>query len=203
MTNLLVNLSTHPLVNFKNPMDIFLVRHTRVDVPPGTCYGWTDVPLCDTFPQEATQTQQELAPQGPFDAVFSSPLTRARRLAAFCGYTHPIVDHRLKEMHMGDWEMRRFEDIDDENLQRWYADYMNVSTTNGEGFPQFYARVTAFLDHLRQQPFRRVAIFSHGGVLLCAGIYAGLFSTQHAFEHLAPFGGILHIQLSPYSEESL
>lgn len=33
-------------------MKLYLVRHTRVDVPSGICYGQTDVPLADSFETE-------------------------------------------------------------------------------------------------------------------------------------------------------
>ncbi len=33
-------------------MEVILIRHTSVDVPPGVCYGQTDVPLKPTFEQE-------------------------------------------------------------------------------------------------------------------------------------------------------
>ena len=39
-------------------MIITLIRHTSVDVPPGVCYGQTDVPLKDTFVQEAAVTKK-------------------------------------------------------------------------------------------------------------------------------------------------
>ena len=57
-------------------MDIVLIRHTSVGVPKGTCYGWSDVPVAETFEQEAAVTKSNLG-DGAFDAVFSSPLTRA------------------------------------------------------------------------------------------------------------------------------
>ena len=41
-------------------MEVILVRHTSVDVPKGTCYGWTDVPVRDTFEQEAQATKHAL-----------------------------------------------------------------------------------------------------------------------------------------------
>ena len=37
-------------------MEVILIRHTSVDVPPGVCYGQTDVPLKPTFEQEAAIT---------------------------------------------------------------------------------------------------------------------------------------------------
>ncbi|HEY9551184.1 MAG TPA: alpha-ribazole phosphatase [Prevotella sp.] len=178
-------------------MKIVLIRHTRVDVPQGTCYGWSDVPVAETFTTEATEVKRCLQPYGTFDAVFSSPLTRARKLACFCGYPEPQTDERLKEMNMGDWEMQRYEDIEktDASIFDWYNDYMHLPTTNGESFPQLYSRVAHFLDELQTHSYRQVAVFAHGGVLVCAGIYGGLFSREHAFDHLVPYGGIEVIKI--------
>ena len=176
-------------------MEIILVRHTSVAVAKGTCYGWTDVALSDTFEQEATLTRTALLAYAPFDAAYSSPLSRATRLASFCGFENATIDPRLREMHMGDWEMQRFDEIVDDNLQCWYADYMNVRTTNGEGFPDIYARVSSFLNQLKTQTHRRVVVFAHGGVLIGAGIYAGLFKRENAFDNLTPFGGLLKITI--------
>lgn len=174
-------------------MEVILVRHTSVDVPKGTCYGWTDVPVRDTFEQEAAETLGNLRKHFPFDAAFTSPLTRARKLATFCGFPDAVCDDRLKEMNMGDWEMHLYDEIKDPHLKEWYDDYMNQSTTGGESFPQLYARVAQFLDELRQKDFRRVVIFSHGGVLISAGLYAGLYDEDSAWDHLVPHGGILKI----------
>ena len=175
-------------------MDIVLIRHTSVGIEKGTCYGWSDVPVADTFETEAAITKQNLG-STEFDAVFSSPLTRARKLAAYCGYENPQIDDRLKEMNMGDWEMKKFDEIQDENLQKWYDDYMHLAATNGESFPILYARVSSFLDEIKSRPYKNVAVFAHGGVLICAGIYGKLFSEEDCFKHLVPFGGIERIRI--------
>ena len=54
-------------------MEVILIRHTSVDVPKGVCYGQTDVPLRDSFEEEASITAQQLQ-NDVFDAVFTSPL---------------------------------------------------------------------------------------------------------------------------------
>lgn len=54
----------------------------------------------------------------------------------------------------------------------WYADYLNVAATGGESFAMQYRRVSDFLDELKGKPYQRVAVFAHGGVLICAQIYA-------------------------------
>ncbi|MGM9734573.1 MAG: alpha-ribazole phosphatase [Prevotella sp.] len=179
-------------------MDIIMVRHTRVGVPKGICYGWSDVPVADTFEEEAANTKkqfEEILKESAPDIVFSSPLTRARKLAAYCGYDNPLLDNRLKEMNMGEWEMQRYDEIKDDALQMWYNDYMHLRATGGEGFPDLYKRVSAFFDELRTKEYRRVAIFAHGGVLLCAGIYAGLFPAEGCFEHLVECGGIQRLSV--------
>ena len=176
-------------------MQVVLIRHTSVAVPRGTCYGQTDVPVSDTFEQEAEQTLRNLQPFMPFDAVYSSPLTRARKLAAYCGYPTPTVDARLMEMNMGQWEMQLYDEIQDPHLQAWYQDYMHLPTTGGEAFPDLRARVASFLDQLRQQEHERVAVFAHGGVLVAAGLYAGLYTEENAWNHLVPFGGLITIEL--------
>lgn len=175
-------------------MKVTLIRHTSVDVPKGVCYGQTDVPVAASFPEEAEMTKSRLEGK-VFDKVFCSPLTRARLLAEYCGHYDYTTDKRLLEMNMGDWEMKRYDDIKDDNLQKWYDDYMHVATTNGESFPMVYERVAGFLDELKQKPYRQVAIFAHCGVLLCAGIYGGLFKEEGCFEHTVEYGGIEEIEI--------
>ena len=123
-------------------MRVYLVRHTRTEVPPGICYGWSDVDVADTFPQEAADVRRHLSGI-EFDQAYTSPLRRAVKLADYCGFTTAIRDDRLKEMNMGRWEMQSYDKIDDPALQEWYKDYMHLPATGGESFP----------DLKRQQPY--------------------------------------------------
>jgi len=175
-------------------MKVTMIRHTSVAVPKGTCYGWSDIDVADTFEQEAEATRQRIA-HCHFDQAFTSPLRRARLLAAWCGHADATPDDRLKEMNMGEWEMQRWDDIRDEALQRWYDDYMHLPATGGESFPMLYARVADFLDELRRQPWHHVAVFAHGGVAVAAGIHAGLWSADNAFAHQPPYGGVVELVL--------
>ena len=127
-------------------MEIVLIRHTSVDVPPGVCYGQTDVPLKPSFEQEAAVTKENLKVYLPFDHVYTSPLTRCVRLASYCGYPDAERDRRIMEINFGDWEMKPFDRNDDPRLQEWYADYLNVVATGGESFAMQYQRVSSFLD---------------------------------------------------------
>ena len=175
-------------------MEIILIRHTAVDVPPGTCYGQTDVPLKADFEEDAAVTREKLADFGPIDCAYTGPLSRCTRLAEFCGYGDAERDARLMEINFGDWEMQLFDAIADPRIQEWYDDYLNVPATGGESFMLLYKRVCDFLDELRTKPWNRVAIFTHGGVLLSAQVYAGLITPQEAFYHQTPYGGLVIIR---------
>ena len=176
-------------------MDVVLIRHTSVGVPKGTCYGWSDVPVADTFEAEASETKKNLG-SVKFDAVFSSPLTRAKKLAAYCGFDSPFIDERLKEMNMGEWEMKKFDEINDPQLQKWYDHYIDTPTTGGESFRDLYHRVSHFLNELRtHDEIHRVAIFAHGGVLICAQVFAGEIDIEKGMAHLTPYGGVIKINI--------
>ncbi|MBP6936631.1 alpha-ribazole phosphatase [Bacteroides sp.] len=180
-------------------MEVTLIRHTAVDVPLGVCYGQTDVPLKESFEQEALVVAENLRKQimaeGVFDEVYTSPLSRCTRLAVACGYADALRDDRLKELHFGEWEMQRFDAIRDPRIHEWFNDYYNVATTGGESFMMQYERVAAFLDEVKQQSCERVAVFSHGGVLVCAQIYAGVVEREQAFEALTSYGGMVRITI--------
>ena len=176
-------------------MEIYLIRHTSVDVPKGLCYGQSDVPLRPTFEIEAAVTKAKIE-SIHFDMAYTSPLSRCTRLAQYCGFGDATRDPRILELNFGDWEMHRFDEIADANLERWYADYLHVKATNGESFEDQYRRVADFLDELRQKPYEQVAIFAHGGILLNAQIYAGIIKPEEAFDALTPYGGIVKIELS-------
>ncbi len=176
-------------------MEVILIRHTAVDVPTGTCYGQTDVPLKSTFEEEAAVTKAALESCGPIDYAYTSPLSRCTRLAAYCGYADAERDPRILELNFGEWEMMLFDDISDPHLQEWYADHINTPVSGGESFMMQYLRVSNFLDELRTKPWQRVAVFAHGGVLVSAQVYAGLVTPETAFAALPPFGGLVRITL--------
>ena len=108
---------------------ITAIRHTRVDVPFGVCYGQTDVPLASTYVEElaAVQTQVDWY---QYDAIWCRPLKRCRRLAEDLFPRETILfDPRLMELNFGRWEMQRWDDISDTaDAKAWFADFVEVRT---------------------------------------------------------------------------
>jgi alpha-ribazole phosphatase len=178
-------------------MKIYMIRHTSVAVEPGVCYGQSDVDLRPTFEEEAAVSRSRIEGKH-FDHVYCSPLSRCVRLATACGYPDAQRDDRLKEINFGDWELQRFDDITDQTLEEWYKDYLNVRPPHGESFYDQLHRVSAFLEELRASATdkdEQVLIFAHGGVLICAQLFAGVVTPEHAVEALTPYGGMIEIEL--------
>ena len=98
-------------------------------------------------------------------------------------------------MNMGEWEMQLYDEIQDPHLQEWYDDYIHQPTTGGESFQQQYRRVANFLDELKGKPYQRVAIFAHAGVLISAGLHAGIYQWENAWSNLADYGGYITITI--------
>lgn len=168
-------------------MKITLIRHTRVAVEPGICYGWTDVDLAPSFETEATQVQKSIAEE-QFDAVYSSPLSRCRKLAEFCHFPHPILDDRLKELNFGNWEMKKWDEIADPTLPLWYNDWIHLSAGGAESYDTQCKRVAHFLDELRHSDYKHPLLFTHRGVIACAMVYAGLCSVEDSFRFEVDYG---------------
>lgn len=175
-------------------MEITLIRHTRVAIPPGIVYGATDVNVASTFEEEAQIVASHIRDK-KFDAVFCSPLTRCRKLAAFCGYPAPIIDERLKELNFGKWEMQAWNKIEDPLIEKWYADWVNIPAGGGESFHQQYLRVAGFLSEIKRETFDNVCLFAHSGTIRCARIYIGKTDFKSAFSDEIPFGDILTIHI--------
>lgn len=178
-------------------MRILFIRHTAVDVEPGTCYGQTDVPLKETFPEEAAIVKKKLQNE-PITAAYCSPLSRCVRLVKFCGFEHPIIDPRLKEMNFGEWEMKKYDEIDDPRLQLWYDDFLNFVPTCGESSMQQRDRLKSFLDDLKKRYADNtdvtIAVFTHGGIIIHAMTLLEGLTYPEAFARQPKYGDVVEFR---------
>lgn len=177
-------------------MEIYLIRHTSVDVTPGYCYGNTDVETKSSFEDEAECVKNKLTGIS-FDRVYTSPLTRAVKLASYCGYEDAIRDARLKELNFGEWEMKNYDELyaNDPRFKRWSNNYMVERCPGGESFNDMHDRVSAFIDETRKKGYDRVAAFCHGGILASAMLIAGKVNKDELFSHIPPYGSVISIEV--------
>lgn len=180
---------------------ITFIRHTSVDVPRGVCYGRTDVPLASSFAEEAEAVRQRLQPT-QFDSVFTSPLSRAVRLAAYCGYPHATKEARLLELDFGEWEMRDYDTLyhSDHRFAYWCEHYCNTATPHGESVEDQARRLAEFLSDLQARSTdnvdRHYAAFCHGGILAIALANSQCKPLHQAFENVPPYGSVVTMPLA-------
>ena len=127
-------------------MPLCLIRHTRVAVPPGLCYGQLDVPLASSFAEEAQAVRETLARQFPagLPPIWSSPSLRCRRLAETLDAPFQI-DPRLQELNFGTWEGRTWAELDSPEARHWGDNWQTAAPPQGESLDQLLARLRGFL----------------------------------------------------------
>ncbi len=147
-------------------MNLFVIRHTKVDVEPCICYGQSDVGVALSFHSEMEKIKRELF-EIPFDVVYSSPLFRCKTLAENIIQNNKIIfDERLKELNFGEWELKEWDDIYNSPKGKiWMENYQKLSTLNGESYPEMVERISSFYSELSSGRYENVAIFTHAGVI--------------------------------------
>lgn len=171
------------------------IRHTSLQVTPDLCYGQTDIKVSDTFNQEAEGVKSQLS-RHQYDAVFTSPLSRAEMLCHHCGYESIAVrDPRVMERNFGDWELKTWTEVE-ELVQNHpdrdsYVDHLGqIVPPNGETVEDLLARVHAFIQEVRMERYRRIAVFCHGGVINSARHFQGDVALDRLFVDVPPYGSI-------------
>lgn len=150
-------------------MEIYVIRHTRVSIENGTCYGQFDVPLEATFLQDIADIKNKLPDD--FDIIFSSPLKRCSLLAEHISSEKLVYNQSLMEMNFGTWENKTWDSIDQKLLNEWMDNFVSVKTPGGESLELLYERVIIFFEWLRTQKHKKVALITHAGVIRCIWAY--------------------------------
>ena len=175
-------------------MDIYLIRHTTPDIKKGICYGATDLPVANSFEEEATAVQQVLPPFTEKTLVISSPLQRCKQLAAFIAPPSKVeVDIRFKEISFGDWELQAWNAIDKSALKSWFSQFVAVGPPNGESFQAVHDRCMAAYQEAQSKAADQLWIVAHSGII--RAILANLQKSplKDAFKPHMDFGVVFKI----------
>lgn len=128
-------------------MKLFLLRHTSLDIGLDTFYGQTDVDVSPTFEDEVKIIKKKIIAE-EIDMrkikVFSSPLKRCLKLTQQLTQNYEI-DDRIKEMNLGDWEMKKMDSIPDDKKKEWENNLLTFKIPNGESNKEFLFRLKKFL----------------------------------------------------------
>ncbi len=153
-------------------MDLYLIRHPKVAVAPGICYGASNVGLAEDAADVAARLKLLLPPAC---SVVSSPLGRCRALADLLSPS-VAVEPALAEMDFGEWEMKDFDDIDPDLIDAWALDPYGFTPPGGESARDMAARAQAAFQDIRSVAGAGpLVIVAHGGPLRAiAGPLLGL-----------------------------
>ena len=133
-------------------MKLWLLRHARVVLPPGLCYGASDVPADEALTAEAAQAIAPLLPTGL--PVRVSDLGRAQRLHQALRAHRPDLgtaqtDPRIREMDFGTWEQTAWDAVPRAAFDTWMADFALHRFGGAESVHELMARVADALDDTR------------------------------------------------------
>lgn len=179
-------------------MNLYLVRHTQVDMTKGICYGHADVGLADTFPQELEVVKSNLEGVN-FDKVYCSPLKRCMALANEL-WNDITIDERIKEFNFGEWERVAWNDIyAQEHGKEWFDDYVNVVCPGGESFAMMLERVRNFIGDLPTDN-KNILIVTHAGIIRAFLMILKDYSVNQAFDTPVAYGQVMQMNIKNISE---
>lgn len=159
-------------------MELFLIRHPRVKIDAGICYGQSDVPLADSI-ADLGFLQQGLPEK--YDCIFTSPLRRCNTIAHQLNGSEIIIDDRLQELNFGNWELKQWNDIPIDLLDAWAADVEQFKIPGGESGYELHERVMQFFKTLMiRSDIKTAVVITHAGVIRCLLAYACRLALQEA-----------------------
>lgn len=149
-------------------MNIYLLRHTSLNVKENTFYGQTDLDVSINFSSELSKIKEKLLKYKIMKnkpLVFSSPLIRCKKLSEklFVSFK---TDSRLKELNFGDWEMKHISEISKSEIKNWEDDIINFQIPRGESNMMFFNRLKSFCDE-KIKLNRNIFIVAHAGSINC------------------------------------
>ncbi|MEM7109474.1 MAG: alpha-ribazole phosphatase family protein [Bacteroidota bacterium] len=171
-------------------MEIYLVRHSTPDIPPGVCYGQADIGVTESFEQEVGRLKNIL----PENArCYSSPLQRCVTMADHLSLDYEI-DERLMEMSFGDWEEKKWGAVDQEALNTWMTDFVAKKVPNGESFNDLISRAVDFWEELTatRAPGNYI-IYTHGGFIRAVVTHLLVMPPENLYRFHLDFASVTKI----------
>ena len=131
-------------------MRLFFLRHTSLKVEIDVFYGQTDLDVSDNFEEEVIIIKKKILnfniDTGSIK-IYSSPLKRCIKLTKRLTKNF-IIDERIKEMNLGDWEMKKMTSIPEREKLEWENNLLSFKIPNGESNEEFLKRLKSFLEDI-------------------------------------------------------
>jgi alpha-ribazole phosphatase len=143
-------------------MIVKVVRHTAVGIASDICYGQSDVALASTAFADISAVKAKLEYKN--EIIYSSPLKRCKLLAEALS-SDIRYDDRLKEINMGDWEMKKLSELDETSYKNWLANLGTYRPPRAETYTDVQTRVVDFFKEKIESGTQDTIIVAHDGVI--------------------------------------
>ena len=175
-------------------MEIYLIRHTTPAVEKGICYGQTDIALNEVLFAEEIKVIQSKIPDN-VEHFFTSPLQRCKKLTEQLNENY-TEDIRLIEFNFGDWENKNWNEINQEQLNFWMNDFVNVLTPNGENYKNLHQRTSGFIEELLETAHHKTAIVTHAGNIRSFISWVLDLPLENSFRIELAYGAVIALQIN-------
>ena len=149
-------------------MKIWITRHGQTDLnKDNKMQGRIDIPLNETGIAQARAAREKIG-DIHFDAVYSSPLKRARLTASIIGGVPEediLIDERLIETDFGPFDCCPFKDMSLGMKLYWFLPEIFPAPKGVETVRSMVERSSSFLAELEQKPYENVLVTCHGGII--------------------------------------
>jgi alpha-ribazole phosphatase len=197
-------------------MEIYLIRHTTPKIEKGICYGFSDLELADSYKEEVSILSEKMIQYTKKQylknkeeskkteiLIYTSPLQRCSILAKDLkfnfqnNFNFKVKEYEnLKEMNFGDWELQKWNDINEQELKTWTDNFVTEFVPNGESFEVLNKRVIEFWqENIQPQKGKIAFIVSHAGVIRSILCHALQIPLQKAFSVSIDYGSISKLKV--------
>ncbi len=149
-------------------MKVWITRHGQTALnKKQLMQGLYDEPLNETGIAQAKEARAKIGDM-KFDAVYASPLIRARKTASIIGgvpMDEVIIDSRIIEVDFGKYEMRSYKRLGIWMSLYWMLPEIIPAPKTVEPVSSMVARSRSFLEELKRKDYENVLVVCHGGII--------------------------------------
>ncbi len=184
-------------------MELLLIRHGQTSLHKRKVLtGWTNDPGLDFDGQEQVKRLaeyiSEFLSQLHFDAIYTSPLPRAKQTAEILSVILAvplIVDDNLRDINIGDWAGQSLADVVDSAIgKNYFLDPVGIRLPHGEEITEVLERVIPVIERIREEFLNgSVIVVTHLDVIKLILTYYTHHSLHdlHKVESFPPSSGLM------------
>jgi len=195
----------------KHPTRVYLIRHGEVEQRYHRVFGGGRIDMgLSPLGYAHAEALAEWFGNAPLDAVYASPMVRARETAGpliKARGMEPVVLEGLREVDFGDWTGHGWAEVQEKFgvvAYDWLEVLERGGIANGETGEELRRRVRPCIQRvLEESAHRDVAVVCHGGIVRV--ILSLLLETPlaHTAHFNVDYGSVTQLELQPHKKHAI